>query len=50
MGVHIDNNRLVIITEPKSVRIDLPININKSLEHDIKFMVSRNESLTEYTI
>ena len=25
MGVYIANNRLMIITEPKSVRIDLPI-------------------------
>ena len=50
MGVYIDNNKLVIITQPKSVCVDLPIKINRSLEHDIESIVSRNESLTEYTI
>ena len=40
----------MIITEPKSIRIDLPVKINESLEHDIKFIVSLNESLTEYTM
>ena len=50
MGVYIDDNKLVKITEPKYICIDLPTKINESLEHDIKFMVSCNEPLTEYTI
>ena len=45
MVVHIDDNKLMIITEPKSINIDLPIKINGSLERDIKFVESRNESL-----
>ena len=32
MVVYIDDNKLVIITEPKSIRIDLPIKINESLK------------------
>ena len=52
MGVYIDDNKLVILVEPKSIRIDLTIKINKSLKHDIhiRFIVSCYKSLTEYTI
>ena len=50
MGVFTDDNKLVIIVEPKTVPIDLPLNINERLENDIKFNVSRNESLAEYAI
>ena len=39
-----------IITSRKIIRVDLPIKINKSLKHDIKFSASRNESIVEYTI
>ena len=39
-----------MITEPKSIRINLPIKINESVENAIEFIVSRNKSLTEYTI
>ena len=39
-----------MITEPKSICINLPIKINESVENAIKFIVSRNKSLTEYTI
>ena len=50
MGVFTDDNKLVIIVEPKTVRIDLPLNIDERLENDIKFNVSRNESLAKYAI
>ena len=50
MGVFTDDNKLVIIVEPKTVPIDLPLNINERLENDIKFNVSCNESLAEYAI
>ena len=50
MGVFTDDNKLVIIVEPKTVPIDLPLNINERLENDIKFNVSRNQSLAEYAI
>ena len=50
MGVFTDGNKLVIITKPKSIRIDLPIKINESIEDHIKYIVSRNKSLAEYAI
>ena len=50
MGGHIDLKKLVIITEPTSIRIDLPTKINESPEYDTKFIVSRNKSLTKYKI
>ena len=49
MGVYNDGKKLVVITEPKSICINLLIKINKSPEHDIEFIVSRNEPVTEYT-
>ena len=36
---------LGIITEPKSIRINIPIKINESLEHDNKIIVNCNEYL-----
>ena len=51
MGGFIDDNKLVKITEPKSICIDLPTKINESLEHDIKLRyVSMNLLLNEYAI
>ena len=50
MEVFIDGKKLVKKTKPKSIGIDLLIKIKDSLEHDIEFIISRNESLTEYTI
>ena len=50
MGVYSDENKFVIVAESKSIRINLPIKINESQEHDTKFIVSRNKSLTEYII
>ena len=35
MGVYIDDNKFVIMTELKSICINLTIKINASLEHDI---------------
>ena len=51
MGGFIDDNKLVKITEPKSICIDLLTKINESLEHDIKlWYVSMNLLLKEYAI
>ena len=41
---------LVIITPAKAIRGNLSIKINESLKYDIKFIVSRNESLIQYKI
>ena len=50
MGLLTDGKKTcVIITKPKSIQIDLPVKINKSLQHDIKFIVIRNGYLIEYT-
>ena len=38
-----------VIISPKAIDFDLPKEFIKSLEHEIKSMIIRNESLTEYT-
>ena len=48
MGVFFDENKFVIIEEPKIIIIDLHVQINESIENDIKYIVSRNESLADY--
>ena len=51
MKIYIDNyENLVIITSTKTICVNLPIKINQNLNHDIKFILSRNEFLAEYTI
>ena len=50
MGVFISDNKLLIMTEPKYIRIDLLIKINENLESNIEYIVRRKEYLTEYTI
>ena len=42
-----DKNHVII--SPKTIYFDLPKEFTKSLEHEIKSMITRNESLTEYT-
>ena len=50
MKVYIDNYENVAkIISPKTICVHLPIKINQSLNHDIKFTLSCNESLAEYT-
>ena len=34
----------VIIASPKRIRVNLPVNVNQILKHDIKFIVRQNES------
>ena len=50
MGVFFDENKLVIIEEPKTIHIDLHVKINENIENDIRYMVNRNESLADYAI
>ena len=47
MGIYISDKKLVIITSPKTNCYYLPIEVNKSLQHEIKFIMSHNESLAE---
>ena len=35
MGVIIKYNKLVILTEPKTIHFDLPKNVDKNLKHEI---------------
>ena len=48
MKVFFDDKKLVIITSTKPIHFDLPIEVNKALGCEIKFIISRNESLAEY--
>ena len=51
MKICIDEYKnFVIIISSKPIHNNLPIKINRSLEPDIKFIVSRKKSLTKYTI
>ena len=51
MKIYVDEYKdLAIITSPNTIPVDLPIKINKSLKHDIKFIVSCNKSLVENKI
>ena len=45
-----DYKNHVIITSPKTIHVDLPIEINESLKPDIEFIKNRSESLAEYKI
>ena len=56
MKIYIDNFKnlviiiIIIIISPKIICSDLPIKVNEILKHDIKFIISHNESFAEYTI
>ena len=50
MGVFIDDNKFLIIAEPKTISINLPIKINESPENDIKLIISCNKSFAEFAI
>ena len=46
MSIFFEGENLAIIISPKSIYFDLSIGVNKSLEYEIKFIVTHNESLT----
>ena len=50
MGVIINDNKLVTITEPKTIHFDLPKKIDSSLKHETDFLIKHNEFLAEDTI
>ena len=43
MGVSIDGNKLVIITEPKTINLDLPNDVGKNLKLEIDSIIRHNE-------
>ena len=50
MKEYIDDKRFLIITEPKTNCFDLPIDVNNSLEHEIKFFIKDYQSSVEQRI
>ena len=50
MEVIINDNKLVITTEPKTVHFDLSKKIDSSLKHGIDFTIKHNEFLAEDTM
>ena len=49
MGVHIGDNKLMIITEPKTFHFDLPQNVD-NFTHEIDVIIMQNELLGEHAI
>ena len=45
MGVHMVNHELVITTEPKTFRFDLPKDADNNLKHEIYSILKQNELL-----
>ena len=50
MEVIINDNKLVIITEPKTIHFDLPKDVGNNLKHKIYFIIKCNAFLAEHTI
>ena len=48
--MNIEDNMLVIITEPKIIRFDLLKDVSKNLKHEIHSIIKHNEYLAENTI
>ena len=43
MGVHIEDNKLVITTEPKIIYFHLPKDVGNNLKHKIDFVIKHNK-------
>ena len=50
MGVHSHKNKLLIITEPKTIYFDLPQDVVTNLMQETDYMIKQNECLAEHTI
>ena len=50
MGVVIGDNKLVIITESKTICFDLSKYVGKNLKDEIDFTIKHNEILTQHKI
>ena len=48
--MYIENNKLVIVTEPKTIHFDLPKNVGKNLKREIGSITKHNEFSAEHTI
>ena len=49
MTISFHHEKLIIIS-PKSNHFDSQLEVNKSLKHEIKSIISRNKSLVEYKV
>ena len=49
MGVHIEENKVVTITEPKAIHFNLSKNAVNNLKHEIDLFIKRKELLAEHT-
>ena len=47
MGVIINDNKLVIITEPKTIHFSFSKKIDNFLKHEINLIIKHNEFLAE---
>ena len=50
MGVHSNKNKLLIITEPKTIYFDLPQDVVTNLMQETDYIIKQNECLVEHTI
>ena len=50
MGVYIEDNKLVIIIEPKTSHFDLPEDVRNNMKHGINSIMKHDELLAEHTI
>ena len=50
MGKHIEDSKLVIITESNTIHFDLHKNVHKNLYHEIDSIIKHNEFLADHTI
>ena len=50
MGVRVEDKKLAITVEPKTIQIDLPKDVGNILKHEIDFIIKQNEFLAEHLI
>ena len=50
MGLHIEDNKLVTISKPKTYHFDLPKNIDNNLQYEIDSVIKHNEFLPEHAM
>ena len=43
MGVIIEENKILIITEPKTTQFDLPKHVGTILKHETDFIIKHNK-------
>ena len=48
MGVCIDDNKPVMITEPKTICFNVPKDVGNNLNHGTDSIIKHNEFLTEH--